>query len=376
MDARYLQDRYPGIGRALYTFLVALSPDEASQVVILCDPERESSRLPLSVLEASGLELLRVPVRTRSLREQTTLPRMARQLRAELVHSPYPFTALGWPCPWVVTVHDTMPLDHPGILGSSLKRAVMRVWLHLAVARARLVLTPSRASAEDVLRRWPSARSRLRVVPNAVDPRFLPATRDEIGRARHRLGLDLPYLLCVAPQRPHKNISRLLEAWSTLPAGDHALVLVGGRPPDGSVGRVAPQGARRGRVVRVDEVPEDDLPAVYSGATAVVVPSLREGFGLPVLEAMACGTPVACSNSTALAEVAGDAAFLFDPQRVQGMAAALQRLIRDGELRSALHHRGLRQAARFPPRRLAERMWAAYEGALRRRDRTVKGVPS
>ena len=202
-----------------------------------------------------------------------------------------------------------------------------------------------------------------------VDARFFPRPEAEVAEVAARLGLGRPYVLYLASNKPHKNLVRLLQAWS-LVAADRSiepcqLVIAGhwdARFPE------AREAARRlGLMERVQfagEVEERDLPAAYSGARLFVFPSLYEGFGLPVLEAMACGAPVICSNTSSLPEVAGDAAVQVDPLDVQGLAAAMARALADETVRAGLRERGLLRAAEFTWERTARATLAVYRSAL------------
>src|SRR5205085_12488654 len=157
-----------------------------------------------------------------------------------------------------------------------------------------------------------------------------------------------PYSLYVGNLEPRKNLERLIEAFARVPAKDHQLVIVGNRWYHGAV---AEQKARslglNGRVKFLGYVPREDLPAIFSGATALVYPSLLEGFGLPIVEAMACGAPVITSNNSSMKEVAADAALLVDPRNVNEITEALTRMAEDGALREALSRKGLKRAAEF-----------------------------
>jgi glycosyltransferase involved in cell wall biosynthesis len=184
------------------------------------------------------------------------------------------------------------------------------------------------------------------VIPNGVDARFRPADADAILDLRRRMDLPARYVLCVGSLEPRKNLRRLLDAWRRLPQSlsDTGLVLAGA---EHAVFRQAGLDELPPGVRLAGYVPDADLPTLYSGATAFVYPSLYEGFGLTILEAMACGTPVICSNATALPEVAGDAAITVDPLDAEAIAAAIERLVGDEALLARYRAMGLERAKQF-----------------------------
>ena len=260
----------------------------------------------------------------------------------------------------VVIIYDlsffTVPqFSNPG-LGSYLRRLVPR-----SITRADQIITISRFAADEIIERFPSARGRVTVVSPAADARFRPASDAEIAHFRQKLGVDRPYLLFAGTLEPRKNIVGVLEAYEALPASVRArvpLVIAGGKGwrDDAIRARLAAAGPLVKALGYIDDA---DLPSLYSGARGLVFPSFYEGFGLPPLEAMACGTPVITSRTTALPEVVGDAALLVDPTSVEEIGAAMGRLIDDDGLHTELRRRGLARARLF-----------SWEGAAR----TLLGV--
>ncbi len=256
--------------------------------------------------------------------------------------------------PLVITVHDILHLSFPGDTPLS-KRAYYRFVLRPAVRRASAVLTPSEHSKRELLAWTAVPEQKVVVVGGAARSGFTPEG------PRHSPGY--PYLLYAGAQKEHKNLPALLQALarSTLPP-EIRLVVTGQN--DSGLGAVARQLALGERVVFAGRVSEEELPAIYRGATAVVLPSLGEGFGLPALEGMASAVPVLASNKAALPEVTGDAAVLVDPHDVDAMADGLWRIVFDDDVRRECRERGLRRAGDFSWDRTASRIRRVLEDAV------------
>ncbi|MBX6342101.1 MAG: glycosyltransferase family 4 protein, partial [Thermomicrobiaceae bacterium] len=219
-------------------------------------------------------------------------------------------------------------------------------WSARAAAR---VIAISETTRRDLIRHYGVDPEKIVVVPHGVDERFRPRPEAEVAAALDRLGLRAPYILFVGTLQPRKNLARLVEAFGRVAAGcpDIRLVLAGKRGwlAERIDAAIAASPARE-RIDVLGHVPDDDLPALYAGAAAVALVSLYEGFGLPALEAMACGAPVVISDRGALPEVGGDAAVVVDPLSPAAIAAGLERAL-DPDERPRLVERGLRHARRF-----------------------------
>lgn len=362
LDARKLHDF--GIGTyiqgLLGEFAVLRCPEE---LVVYLPPGAE----PLAALRDAGWIERRVEgARPYSLAELWRLALRARRDRVGLFHAPHYVCPPILPCPAVVTIHDVIHLRFADQLRRPLAPLYARVMLRLAVRRAARVITVSEATRRD-LEAWLAARpERLRVIPNGVASHFRPAPEGappDPGLAA--LGAVPPYLLFVGNPLPHKNLPRVLEAFAGLPPAVGRLV-VAGIPPAARPG-VDRACARRGlteRVVILEPMPGAAMPRLYQGATALVCPSLWEGFGLPALEAMACGTPVLAADRGGLAEVVAGAGLLVDPTNVDALREGMYNLAVHGRLREELRAAGLARARAFSWRHAAERTIAVYREVL------------
>ena len=294
------------------------------------------------------------------------LPRVEWFVRFDLLLAPN-FFPPPTGAPFVVTVHDLAFRLYPETARHASDRWVRR--LERAIQRARGILVPSESTKRDLLRLYPADEGRVTVTHLGVDLdafRRVPSTA--IERVRSTFGIDRPYFAFLGGIEPRKNLPRLVHAFSRL-SDDVALVIAGGAVPWSPEGPVELRGAMsslapdaRRRVILTGYVAHRDRAALLKGAVALAYPSLYEGFGLPVAEALACGTPVLTSNVSSLPEVAGEAALLVDPEDVDALTDGLRRLLEDEDLRHRL-------AAAGPPR-AAELTWEETArktaGALRR----------
>jgi glycosyltransferase involved in cell wall biosynthesis len=253
----------------------------------------------------------------------------------------------------IVTVHDLsyvrVPECFPAPLLNYLNRTVPP-----SVARADLILADAASTQRDLIEVYRVPREKIQVLYSGVDARFCPAVSEDSQARVRALTRGKPYLLAVGTLQPRKNYVRLLEAFARLishlqaSSSNLQLVIAGGRGwmYDDVYAAVAHLGLRE-RVLLTDFIPDDDLPALYAGAALFVYPSLYEGFGLPIAEAMACGAPVVTSNASSLPEVAGDAALYFDPRDTDAIVDALRRALTDETLRAELRVRGFAQVRKF-----------------------------
>jgi alpha-1,3-rhamnosyl/mannosyltransferase len=261
-------------------------------------------------------------------------------------------------------VHDLSWLDYPEAHPVERVRFLDR-HLPRTLERADRVLTDSAFIADEIASRFGVPRAKIRAIPLGVDAAYRPRSRDEIAPVLEKHGLrDSAYLLVVATLEPRKNLERLARAYAALPStlkARHPLAIVGARGwLNRDLERVLAPLEAGGTVRRLGYVAENELPSIYAGAHAFAFPSLYEGFGLPVLEAMASGVPVLTSNVSSLPEVAGDAALTVDPLDERALSENLARLLEDDTWRDAASARGILRAREYPWSRCVEATVDAY----------------
>jgi len=348
-DGRFIQDGFPGIGRYAYNLVRGLGRlDFGDELFILANPSLPNHRFSLQALSAlPGVRLVDCRVPRCFPQEMLRLPSLARGLRPDVFHSPFFLRPYPLPCPAVVTLHDLIPLQKESGGRDPIERALFRLGAGMACRYSAAVITSS-ASSAALIRRWrPEVSPRLHTIPAAPDLVFSRRPPQEVERVRRKWGLLGPYVLHVGSRKPHKNLGLLLESWALLGpprrnTPPHRLVMAGpGERRDAALRKQARRLGVEARLLFLVEADEDDLPALYSGADLFVFPSLIEGYGLPVIEAMACGTPVICSDIPALKETAGDAAWFVDPRNPEALAAALVHFLEDSERRKAFAEKGL-----------------------------------
>jgi alpha-1,3-rhamnosyl/mannosyltransferase len=362
LDARTAIPHFPGIGRYVTNLAYALAPllTGRERLTVLVDPQH-----PIVLPATPAVASYPVALSPFSLAQQWQIPHILGLMRADLYHSTYVVMPYAPGIPAVLTVYDLIPLLFPD--QSSSRARLFARWANgLALHAAGLVLAISETTRADYIRHLGARPEKIVTVPLAADPAFAPGIdRQRLAAVAEKYALPERYVLYLGSNKPHKNLVRLVEAWSIVEskrqAASYKLVVAG------TWAEQYPEARRRveelelhDRVVFLGSVAEPDLPRLYGGAQLFVFPSLYEGFGLPVLEAMACGTPVVCSNRSSLPEVAGEAAILVDPLDVSALAGAIGRALSDEELRRDLRRRGLDQAQRFTWQETARRTLAYY----------------
>ncbi len=270
----------------------------------------------------------------------------------------------------VVTIHDIIHLLYPEFLPNRLALIYARVMIRRALVRADRIITVSYNSKRDLVDYFGIAPSRVEVIYNGVSPRFRPdVPEEERGRVAQKYGLARPYLLFLGGEKPHKNAQNVVRAFAEArrrrPDLPHALVLAGPIPANRARIDALIAALDVGwSIVRPGRIAEDDLPGLFAGADLLLYPTLYEGFGLPVVEAMACGTPVLTSSTSALQEIAGGYAYLVDPLDVDAIAQGIVLLTTDAKVRSDFIELGRKRARDFSWDKAAKRTLEVYAEAL------------
>ena len=358
--------RYAGeLARALQ---VSALPDERFSV-FYDDPLRRHPAPPLDLLPAKTLAMANKVWRARVMAAY-----IAHRGQDRLLGSPDVFLATDHLLPRlnhaasVFVLHDVTYLTHPGT-HSRMNRAYLRHMMPQFLGAASAVITVSKSSLRQAVEHYSWIEPKTHVVYHGVPSGFQPVRDpDALREIRARLSLPERFLLYVGTIEPRKNLASLVDAFAQLNRRDLGLVIAGktGWMSEPFFEKVRALGLEHS-IVFPGFVADEDLPALYSAADAFVFPSIYEGFGLPVLEAMACGAPVICSNSSSLPEVAGNAAILLPPRDAGAWAGAMARLVDDPALRSDLRERGLRQAAQFSWHRAAEQTRVLLKNAAQAR---------
>ncbi len=299
------------------------------------------------------LPQLRARARFLSPLEQPDLAATLLRARVDLFHATsFSLPAL-WPGPLVATLHDANHLALPGNYGPA-QVAYYRVVVGPRAKTARALITISEFSRAELARHLGLSPYKLQVIHQGVDERFSPQPRSDVAAFRERLRLPPRYLLAMGNPKPHKNLKMLARIAEDFPL---PLVLLAGRGTGRALGFP-------GSTIDLGELPEADLPLLYAAAEALLFPSMYEGFGLPPLEAMACGCPVIAARGSSLTEVCGEAALLLDPHSETDWRDAILRLTREPQLRRELSEKGQERAARFTWENCARRTLAVYQRAL------------
>ncbi len=373
IDGRILTDDrvatvHPGVSRYVWNLLRALPrvvDDE--EILLLTGPEGESSRFPFAGLAEVGVELVPIRHKIGGIGQKLGLPRRLRELEVGVLHAPHYLTAQRSTCPLVVTLYDAIGARWPETLSASPR--AYRTAVSSAVRSADRIVAFSQVARDELASQFEASKQSVAIIPAAIDVDLQPTDDEATGEARERLKLPNNYVLHLGTNRPHDNLVQLVDVWAETRKAEGVnrkgespwyLVLAGRH--DGRF----PEVRQRVRKLGLDdvrflgEVAESDLAALYSGAELFVLPSLWEGFNMPVLEAMACGTAVACSRTSGLPAVAAMAAAYFDPEDAASMTTTLVRLLKNGGYRKTLAERGAQRAAQFSWQKTAQQTLKVY----------------
>ena len=361
VDARQLELERTGVARYLINLLrelKGLAPQHRYRLYLSRDGARESW---LSEPPFEPRRLGPAGPQQQTAWEHWRLPRALRRDRADVLLAPYYMAPIVCPVPAAVVLHDIAFATRPDVFRRTPLYWKLRFVAALSARRAAAVITVSDFSRREIERCYGVGADRLHVIPEAADPGFTPAAGSEASaeaeRIRARYRLPPRFFLAVGSLTPRRHLTELLAAFGSIRAAhpDAALMVIGRdlEYPPGAVDRLVEASALGEALRRAEWVPESDLVALYRAATASVYLSSYEGFGLPVLESMASGTPVITSDCASLPEVAGGAALLVDPRRPAAIDTALRTVLEQPAAAESLRRRGLERAASFSWRRSA-----------------------
>jgi len=294
-----------------------------------------------------------------------SLPWQVWRAKVDVLHMPANVISLFSPCPTVVTILDTTALQTPKSF-TFWYRNYARIFIPLAAKYAAMILTISEHSKRDIVKQLKVAPDKVFVTYPAASPRFQPVSEREISGIRQKYNLT-SFILTVSTLEPRKNIVRLLQAFGLLRKRGASCQLVHAGPQGWLFKEILAEAERlelQDSVRFLGRVPIDDLVGLYNAASVFVYPSLYEGFGLPVLEAMACGCPVVASNTSSLPEVVGEAGMMVDPYDVRHLADTIQQILEDPNLAHDMCQWGLAQARQFTWQRCAQETAAVYRQVL------------
>jgi glycosyltransferase involved in cell wall biosynthesis len=367
IDARKLRDF--GIGSYIRNLLEAISLRPESERYDFRVYARRSDREAMPELPPN-FQIVEEETPGYSLAELTRFAFRLYRDRLDLFHATHyvlpPLRSRA-----VVTIHDIIHLLYPQFLPNRLALVYARVMVRRALSRADRIITVSYNSKRDLVDYFGISPARVDVIYNGVSPRFRPdIPAEERERVANKYGLRMPYLLFLGGERPHKNAQNVIRAFAearrSRPDLPHVLALAGPMPKntariDALIGALDVGSS----IARPGLIEEDDLPGLFAGADVLLYPTLYEGFGLPVVEAMACGTPVLTSSTSALQEIAGGYSFLVDPLDVDAIARGIVALTTDPKIRSDYVELGRKRALDFSWNKAAERTLEVYAEALR-----------
>jgi len=359
VDVRELQRGFrTGIGRMVEAVITEV-PNVRDSVDLLLYSDR-TTRSEITT-RATGRRTLPQP--TTLWFDQVALPKALADDHVDVLWSPYYKAPFFSPCPNAITIHDLLFL---AVGGRRLKNALFKPWARLIGSRAARIITDSEHSRRDIETMLGLDPSRIEVVPLGVSSRFAPVAREQTPQLMRRLGVAARYILTVTNFRQHKNADLLVRAFARLASRHQNVSLVlAGQPVEypRSLLELIEHLDLGDRVHLPGLISDEDLPSLYAGAELFAFPSVYEGFGLPVLEAMACGTAVVSSSSSSLPEIAQGAAVLLSPTDVDGWSGAMNDLLTNENQRKKWSDAGLERAKAYTWRRSAEKILSILESA-------------
>ncbi len=366
IDGRELErGKVTGIGRYLLNFLkYAVSARKEYKFILYGN---QFTRLDC---ESPNLSLKIILERATITYDQILLPAYLKSDGVDIFLSPYIKSPIFSPCPYITTIHDLLFLVTPEYTGWRYKpyNEIFKIFGKTVSNRAAAVIADSESSKKDIIRIFGVPEKKIHVIPLGISEEYKPIhDRKLIEDTKKEYGITGRYMFYVGNFKPHKNAGRLIESFADITAEFHDLKLVLGGKADKFVPHLKELSEKLGvkdKVIFTDFIRDEDLPSLYSGAEMFICPSLYEGFGLPVLEAMACGTAVISSNAASLPEVAGDAGILVNPEDAKEIGSAIVKLLKDDKQREALKKKGLERAKGFTVERYSSKILSLIESMV------------
>ena len=361
LDARTAVNHFPGIGRYVSNLAQAmtplLNPDE--HLTLLHDPSQPSRwQLPPESEQVTWLETAVSPF---SLAQQTKIPSLIKD--ASLYHSPYYLMPYHPGIPTILTIYDLIPQRYPELV-STKARLLFQLSTRLALRTADHIIAISEATKQDFIDAYHVDSDRITAVPLAPASNFQPQSPAHIQTIQQTYNLPNRYILYLGINKPHKNLPQLIRVWKTVISQllDPPVFVIAGawdeRYPETK--QLVAELDLTDTIKFLGPVSDEDLSGLYAGADLFVFPSQYEGFGLPVIEAMACGTAVACSHTSSLPEVGGNAAAYFNPNDTSDIAKTIIRILQNKDERVSREQLGLKQAAQYTWKNTAQATLRIY----------------
>lgn len=356
-----------GVGRYTYNLIQNLvKVDQKNEYVVFSNAaEKIGKHIPVG----PRFKIKNVNLPMFSVRNQLKFSSVLRKEEIDVFHAPYFDAPLAGGTPFIMTIHDLIHLIFPQYFNKKVRVYYQGV-VKPAVRKSNKIIADSKSSKEDIVRILGVPESKVVVIYPGVEEKFRPlADSDSAHNLCQRYSLSKEIILFVGNMKPHKNLAGLMEAFARLRQDDGVdcqLVVIGEKDRHFWQIQAKVQELKlQQEVVFTGLVAEDEMPLFYNAAEVLVLPSLYEGFGLPALEAMACGTPVVCSNTSSLPEVVGDAAILFNPKSIDEMTKAISRLLGDKSLKQKMVKEGLERAKLFSWKKTVQETVEVYNQAIK-----------
>lgn len=362
IDCRELTGKPTGIGRSLTEFLKLASSRTVKHKIFLFGNQR--THFEQDFLNETTFQRILLPEKNTLIWDQVKLKRELKKQGVEVFFSPYYKIPLFSRTKLIISIFDVAYLLMEPDKNYFKNKYYLKKFIKFASTKAEVILTCSHHTKKDLLNILNLPEDKIKVVYLGISNRFKPADEDTIEQIKRKCGIVKNYLLYVGRFKSYKNLKRLIESYSLLPEAlkrQYDLVLCGGESDCLTSALQSLPNEDIKSIITLNYISDADLPALYSGADLFVFPSLYEGFGLPPLEAMACGCPVASSNTSSMIEVLENSASFFDPYSVDEMSAVIRKMLEDERQRELFHQKGLERAELFTPENMTNQIFNILE---------------